>query len=404
MSIQFVCGDSGVGLSEHAYQYAVTQNAAWVSNNASAHISLLRATVREELAFVLEQQGIKAAEMASQVDEALQQWGLEPQAFQDPATLSSGQTRRLAIAAALLQRPQHLVLDCPCDGLDLASVAKLSVYVANFAGDVRIYDRYASPLADVADTTWLLSAAGELIPGEPQQRPLVSPVAREIGGEVLRAQQCSVIRGQARLQPQDFSVAAGSITHLAGPNGVGKTSLFRACLGLEDYQGLLKVPRTLGFAPTAMDESFLSRTVATELALGTDEERAGAMLEFAGLEAVAHLHPLDVPASTRRLVLLAAAMVTAPTLVLVDEPTVGLDAQGYAALADIMQRYVAGEFHDLIGTEVDATLGPAQLRYPKLRTELAATEEIAVVRPTIMFSCHDHNYAESFADVQIQLG
>ena len=98
----FIWGDSGVGLSEHAWAHAEKTGTAWVGNEASAHISLLRNTVAEELAFPMEQRGVPRTEMQQRVEAALRLWGLEDQAEQNPATLSTGQTRRVAIAAALL--------------------------------------------------------------------------------------------------------------------------------------------------------------------------------------------------------------------------------------------------------------------------------------------------------------
>lgn len=51
-------GSSGSGLSDHAWRTAERTGAAWVGNDAAAHISLLRATVAEELAFAMEQRGV----------------------------------------------------------------------------------------------------------------------------------------------------------------------------------------------------------------------------------------------------------------------------------------------------------------------------------------------------------
>lgn len=405
MTLEFVYGRSGVGLSEHAYQYAVAQQAAWVGNNAQAHISMLRATVREELAFVLEQTGMPREQMEQAVAIALEQWGLQAQAEQDPTTLSSGQTRRLAIAGALLQHPQALVLDCPLDGLDLQAVEQVQRSIAEFAGKVRVYDRTATALAQQATQIWELDDAHQLRPGTLQPRPLPEALPRATESTpALVAQQCGVLRGSARLAPIDCEIPAGSITHIAGPNGVGKTSWFRACLGLSEYTGLLEVPQARGFAPTAMDEAFLGRSVLEELRTVGGEQRAAAMVEFAGLQAYAHQHPLDVPASVRRIVLLAVAMVAAPSVVFIDEPTVGLDHAGYSWLARLMQQYVAGEFHALIGEPIDATMIRPQVRYPKEVPAATPPWQGSFEHPTIVWSCHDHAYAEAFSDHTVQLG
>ncbi|HIW95753.1 MAG TPA: ATP-binding cassette domain-containing protein [Candidatus Corynebacterium gallistercoris] len=347
---QFIWGPSGSGLSERAWALAEETGAAWVGNNAAAHISLLRSTVAEELAVPMEQRGVSADQMRRAITEALDLWELP--ADQDPSTLSTGQTRRVAIAAALLAGPDALVLDCPVDGLDAQAMSTLRAALDRFPGEVTVFDRVWSPLAD--------AAADAPMPHIPE-RPLAASA-----GPALIAQDVVVRRGRGGVGPINLTSNYGEVTHLAGPNGSGKTTLFLAALGLVEHEGKLRVPERLGWAPTAMDSVMTQKTVLQEVALGADRERAEAALEFAGVADVAGMHPLDVPSSQRRLVLVAAALVRAPELLLLDEPTVGLDAAGYGRLGEVMHGFAAGEFHRLIGCD-----GPAG----------------------VLWTCHDGSFA-----------
>lgn len=347
---QFIWGASGSGLSERAWALAEETGAAWVGNNASAHISLLRSTVAEELAVPMEQRGVPADQMRQAINEALELWQLP--ADQDPSTLSTGQTRRVAIAAALLARPEALVLDCPVDGLDAQAISTLRAALERFPGEVTVFDRVWSPLCDAT------SAAPT--PHIPSRHSSVS------GGPALVAQDVVVRRGRGGVGPINLSANYGEVTHLAGPNGSGKTTLFLAALGLLKHRGELDVPKVLGWAPTAMDSAMTQKTVLEEVALGANRERAEAALEFAGVADVAGMHPLDVPSSQRRLVLVAAAIVRAPGVLLLDEPTVGLDAAGYGRLAEVMHGYAAGRYHCLVGCD-----GPAG----------------------VLWTCHDGDFA-----------
>lgn len=379
----FIWAPSGKGLSEHAWATAEATGAAWVGNNAQSHISLLRSTVAEELAVPMEQAGVPRAEMQAAVEAALRQWNLP--ADQDPSSLSTGQTRRVAIAAALLTRPDALVLDCPLDGFDAAAIATLRETLRTFPGPVTVYDRLRSCLADDATIELRLhDGAGDAtlepveapsahVPDLPRHRP---------GPVILRAQNMRVAdRGEGGVGPVNLQVNGGQVTHLAGPNGCGKTTLFQAALGLVRHEGRLDAPRTLGWAPTAMDAAISKKTAREEVALGADEERAAAALEFAGVAEWADTHPLDVPASPRRLVMVAAALVRAPELLMLDEPTVGLDAVGYGQLADLMHRYVDGEYHRMIGAGGAGGAGAA-----------------------VLWTCHDADFAHAVSDAGIEWG
>ena len=375
---RFYWAASGAGLSEHAWATAESSGAAWVGNDASSHLSLLRSTVVQELAFGMEQQGVDPEIMHARIETALDVWDLRGIADREPSRLSTGQTRRVAIAAALLRDPGALVLDCPTDGLDAAAVEILRATLNRFDGDITVYDRVRTVLAD--------DAAEELqLDGIPAPAPSAqvdhAPSAAQ--GSVLTMDAVTVPRGSFTAGPVTMAAAGGQVTNLAGPNGSGKTTLMLATLGLLEHDGDLVAPTT-GWAPTGMDAAFSKRTVLRELAVGTDVAHAEAALDWVGLGQWRDAHPLDVPSAARRMVAVAAALVRGPGLLILDEPTVGLDAEGYAWLARVMRGYAAGEYHAALRDAGVAPLWDASL-------------------PAVLWSCHHAAFAAAVSDAAVRL-
>lgn len=89
-----------------------------VFQNPFNQISGARFTVREEIAFGLENLGLNRAEMQTRVESVLQIVGLEDLAERSPFALSGGQQQRVTLAAMLAMRPKVLVLDEPTSQLD----------------------------------------------------------------------------------------------------------------------------------------------------------------------------------------------------------------------------------------------------------------------------------------------
>ncbi len=75
-------------------------------------------TVRENLEFIAEIYSLPAADRAPRIAELLDRYGLEEQRNQLAATLSGGQKQRLALACAVLHRPELLLLDEPTSAVD----------------------------------------------------------------------------------------------------------------------------------------------------------------------------------------------------------------------------------------------------------------------------------------------
>src|SRR6476661_6604419 len=105
------------------------RHVGFVPQDPAAVLSTVRATVAEELAFGLENTGMDRAGMEAAVERTAALLGLEDQLGQDPARLSGGQLRRLAIGCAIITGPAVLVMDEPFASLDAAGVDGLAAVV-----------------------------------------------------------------------------------------------------------------------------------------------------------------------------------------------------------------------------------------------------------------------------------
>ena len=91
-------------------------------------LSSVRSTVAEELAFGLENRGVPRAEMVRQAARTAERTGLSGLMGRNPAQLSGGELRRLAVACAVIAEPGVLVLDEPLASLDAAGAAQLRTW------------------------------------------------------------------------------------------------------------------------------------------------------------------------------------------------------------------------------------------------------------------------------------
>ena len=147
--------------------------------------------------------------------------------------------------------------------------------------------------------------------------------------------------GQAVLDGVDLTLKRGELTTLIGPNGAGKTTLLRLLLGLEKPSaGAISAATDLriGYVPQRMhvDES-LPITVRRFLSLGgASRDAIAETLRDVGASHVLNAPLQSISGGEMRRVLLARALLRQPDLLVLDEPTAGVDLSGQAELYELI--------------------------------------------------------------------
>ena len=171
----------------------------------------------------------------------------------------------------------------------------------------------------------------------------------------IRVDGLRVVRGGTLvLDRLRFDVAAGSVTGLLGPSGSGKTTLMRAIVGVQKVAGglvevlglpagspslrdhvgyMTQAPSVYGDLAVAENLRFFARV------LGQPDKSVERVLARVSLDAFAHRRVSTLSGGERARVSLATTLLGEPELLVLDEPTVGLDP--------LLRRDLWRMFHEL---------------------------------------------------------
>ncbi len=352
--------------------------------------------VESDIAFGLENLGTDPITMRRRVEEVLDALGVAHLRDRNPTTLSGGERQRCAIAGALVTAPSILVLDEPTSQLDpqgaedvLAAVARLNTELGTTVLIAEHRLERAAPIADVAvvmehghvsapaPTGAVLAAypgapavtmLGRLmgwdpppltvrdarrfaqrdsrVPSEPTPDALA---AASPGPVLLRTERLGVrFDHHAILDSISVEVRTGDAVALLGRNGAGKSTLLRALAGLIELdRGAVIGDVTRAYVPQDPSSLLFRSTVRAEVAETLrllNRPDTGAVdhwIDALGLHDVADRHPRSLSGGERQRVAIAAVAVGNAKVLLLDEPTRGMDAASRAALEHAIAQHCA---------------------------------------------------------------
>ena len=350
--------------------------------------------VEDELAYAMENLAVEPQKMRRRVEEVLGLMDLGPLRDRSVGSLSGGEKQRVAIAAAMTPGARVLLLDEPTSQLDpqgaedvLVALQRLvhELGVTVIAAEHRL-ERVAS-FADIVITC----DGGRVSVGEPAtalvasdlappvtrlarlldwpETPLTVRDARRLARDIDLPAPPQAAAGDAAeplvtardlsagyddgdvLHRATVTLARGEIVALMGRNGAGKSTLLRCLSGIhEPSSGVVSVGgyppepgRTVGLCPQPPEDVLFSDTVRGELAAGAprDPSAAAELVSVLRLDPLSDRHPRDLSSGQRSITAIGAVVATGASVLLLDEPTRGLDPASKDALSEILKGFAA---------------------------------------------------------------
>lgn len=355
------------------------------------------ARVGDDVAFGMENMGVAREEIWPRVEKSLEAVGLSVPLDHSTTELSGGQKQRLALASILAMGPGLLLLDEPTANLDPSGVAEVraavEAVVERTGATVVVVEHRVDVWASLADRVIVvvdgaIAADGPLNEVLAQQgealreRGIWLPgddVAAEVGPAPEVAPASSEATPIARVADLtigydasapvrsgiDLTIERGISTCIVGANGAGKSTFALTLAGLlPPLEGTVEVDTSdgtrgdphewsskqlLGRMSMVFQEpeyQFLAATVAEELAIGP---RAAGMseaeiaplvdehLEALGLTQLARANPMTLSGGEKRRLSVATALISAPELLILDEPTFGQDRGTWLGLVRLLR-------------------------------------------------------------------
>ena len=324
--------------------------------------------VVNEVAFGLENAGTRPLEIWPRAREALRSVGATALADRLVHELSGGELQRVCLASALALRPRLLLLDEPTSQLDPDGAEAFLACVEELGATVVLSEQRVARALGVADRVLfvergrlLLDASrDEALAWLAEHRPVYVAAGAETPVEPVSSDAVVTIENAwfgyssiPVLTGVDLELRRGEIVTLEGPNGSGKSTLAKLASGLLDAQaGSVELSGRAGYLSQDPGRYLACETVVEEVALGVggDRDRALGALSAFGLAWAAERHPRDLSSGERERLGLAAVAVCEPDLLVLDEPTRGIDPERKAELGAWLEAYAAAGRAVLVAT------------------------------------------------------
>jgi energy-coupling factor transporter ATP-binding protein EcfA2 len=354
-------------------------------------------TLLDDAAFGPRHQGLSRQDAEQAARQSLQRVGLLDMAYKAPHNLSFGQKKRAALAGLLAMQPNVLLLDEPTSNLDPHQEEVFLNLLKDFSGTLICISHDLIFLYELCDRAVVLDRGRiqhdytlrELVSqrqslrehgldfsfrlvhtasscdptqSEPLEElhrtPALAEVSEGTSLVVLRDYHYRYPDGTLALHGINLTIHDGERISIVGENGAGKTTLLSCLIGLRQGLGEFRFDgrlmtrrwrktlwRRVGMVFQDCADQLFCPSVREEIAFGLHQlgypraesrKRLTQALSMVRLDGFEERVPLHLSGGERKRLALACVLAMEPKLLILDEPTAGLDPQGEELLLDIL--------------------------------------------------------------------
>ena len=354
--------------------------------------------VWHELSFGMESLGYSSDHIRRRVAEMASFFGIEHWFEKSVEELSGGQKQLLNLAAVMVLQPKVLVLDEPTSQLDPIAATEFFSVLGRIHRElgttVIVTEQRLEELLPIADRVAVMeggrivahgdcNAVGRQLKDADHRMFRAMPSAMRLWGAVESDAPCPITVGEGRafvteygkdhplhpLPPADIPAAGevvvevkngyfryeknapgvvkglnmtvrrGELYALMGGNGAGKSTTLRLLSGIrKPYRGTVTCHGRVAALPQDPRALFVKTTVWEELReVSADEAAIGDVLALCGLSHLTARHPFDLSGGEQQRLGLCKLLLLQPEILLLDEPSKGLDAAFKDTFAAILR-------------------------------------------------------------------
>jgi len=314
-------------------------------------------TVDQEVSLGPENLGLD--EIDKRVEKALQMVGLEDKRYESVFNLSEGEKQKVAVASQLAMSPEVIVMDEPTSNLD----PKATDDFFNILGNLRdktliLIDHRTYRVPEIFERVIVMDNG--LIIEDTDSKKLSDPNFRDEYGlrsperaynlsyprkkdqePLLKVSSVSYSYGDGfSVEDVNFELGEGEVLGIVGSNGSGKTTIAKLIAGLlKPDKGRIELKGSVGMVMQDPDHQLFMDTVERELTFGLEDDKLPLeVIKSMDLRHLMKRHPHSLSGGEKQRTLISVFLVKKPNLLIMDEPTTGMDLENMKRLVNWIKK------------------------------------------------------------------
>lgn len=350
---------------------------------------IITTVVEDDIAFGLENLQIPREKMQNRISRALQAIHMENKRYANPSSMSGGQQQKIALACSIAMNSQLLVLDEPTSMLDTYSRKSVDDLLNNLHKNGTSIVQITHSLEECKNANRILllensklkeisfedlkthfsninSANNNFIKISERKNSTENSNCENKSDDAIKISNLNVKYDKtspAVIDDYSLTVKSGEIVAIISKNGSGKSTLAKTICGLlkadsgtitvDDIPVTGKTSRddrrklrsTIGYVMQLPEQQLFADTVRNDIAYGPKnfglkgnalKERVDETLRLLRIKNLAEKSPFALSGGQQRLVAIAGVLACKPRVLVLDEPTAGLDFEAASRILEIL--------------------------------------------------------------------